>query len=146
MGRGLHYPIAREAALKLKESSYLHAEGYPSGELKHGPNALVSDQTPLVMLATRDTADAGSVERYGKALQLMADMRQQGARILAVANVGATAVAELATAVIWVEETQDELLTMCEIIPLQMLAYHMAVNNGIDVDNPRNLSKAVLTE
>ncbi len=146
VGRGLHYPIAREAALKLKESSYLHAEGYPSGELKHGPNALVSDRTPLVMLATRDTANEGSVERYGKVLQLMADMRQQGARIVAVANAGDAEVEALATEVIWVKETQDELLTICEIVPLQMLAYFMAVNNGIDVDHPRNLSKAVLTE
>jgi glucosamine--fructose-6-phosphate aminotransferase (isomerizing) len=145
-GRGVHYPIAREAALKLKESSYLHAEGYPAGELKHGPNALVSDGTPLVLIATRDTRDTGSVERYGKVLQLMADMREQGARILAVANAGDDAVADLANDVIWVKETQEELLAICEVIPLQLFAYWMAVNNGIDVDHPRNLSKAVLTE
>lgn len=142
----MHYPIAREAALKLKESSYLHAEGYPAGELKHGPNALVSDATPLVLIATRDTSDVGSVERYGKVLQLMADMRDQGAKILAVANVGDDAVAALASDVIWVKETQEELLTICEIIPLQFFAYYMAVHHGIDVDHPRNLSKAVLTE
>ena len=146
LGRGIHYPIAREAALKLKESSYLHAEGYPSGELKHGPNALVSDETPLVMLATYDSKDEGSMERYAKVLQLMADMQQQGARILAIANTGDKAVASLANDVIWVRETQEELLTICEIIPLQLFAYHVAINNGIDVDNPRNLSKAVLVE
>src|SRR5271156_5454690 len=86
LGRGLHYAIAREGALKLKESAYLHAEGYPSGELKHGPNALVAEGTPLVMLATVDRADASSVERYEKVVQLMRDMRDQGANMLAIAN------------------------------------------------------------
>ena len=146
LGRGVHYPIAREGALKLKESSYLHAEGYPSGELKHGPNALVSDQTPLVMLATVDRNDAESVERYERVVQLMRDMRTQGARIVAVANTGDATVAELADSVVGVDEASEPLLTICEVIPLQMLAYFMAVNNGIDVDHPRNLSKAVLAE
>lgn len=146
LGRGVHYPIAREGALKLKESSYLHAEGYPSGELKHGPNALVSDQTPLVMLATVDRADPESVERYERVVQLMRDMREQGARILAIANVADAAIAELADSVVEVEEAGEPLLTICEVIPLQLLAYFMAVNNGIDVDHPRNLSKAVLAE
>ena len=146
LGRGVHYPIAREGALKLKESSYLHAEGYPSGELKHGPNALVSDATPLVMLATSDTHDPGSLERYEKVLQLMTDMRAQGANILAIANTGDKAVAELATHMIAVEPTSEALLTMTEVIPLQLLSYFMAVNHGIDVDHPRNLSKAVLAE
>lgn len=146
LGRGVHYPIAREGALKLKESSYLHAEGYPSGELKHGPNALVSDQTPLVMLATVDRKDPESVERYDRVLQLMRDMRQQGANILAVANTGDAAVAEIATAVVEVEEVSEPLLTICEVIPLQFLAYFIAIGNGIDVDHPRNLSKAVLAE
>lgn len=146
LGRGVHYPIAREGALKLKESSYLHAEGYPSGELKHGPNALVSESTPLVMLATVDRSDAASVERYGKVLQLMATMREQGADILAVSNTGDDAVAALATHRIEVEEASEPLLAMTEVIPLQMLSYFMAVNRGIDVDHPRNLSKAVLAE
>ncbi len=146
LGRGVHYPIAREGALKLKESSYLHAEGYPSGELKHGPNALVSDQTPLVMLATVDHSDAESVERYDRVVHLMRDMREQGARIIAIANVGDTVVQGLASDVVAVEEASDPLLTICEVIPLQLLAYFMAINNGIDVDHPRNLSKAVLAE
>jgi len=146
LGRGLHYPIAREGALKLKESAYLHAEGYPSGELKHGPNALVAEGTPLVMIATVDRADAASVQRYEKVLQLMADMREQGASILAIANLGDNAVANLATHTVYVEETREALLALCEVVPLQLLSYRMAVNNGIDVDHPRNLTKAVLAE
>jgi glucosamine--fructose-6-phosphate aminotransferase (isomerizing) len=146
LGRGLHYPIAREGALKLKESAYLHAEGYPSGELKHGPNALVAEGTPLVMIATVDRTDTGSVQRYEKVLQLMADMREQGASILAIANLGDNAVANLATHTVYVEETREALLALCEVVPLQLLSYRMAVNNGIDVDHPRNLTKAVLAE
>jgi glutamine---fructose-6-phosphate transaminase (isomerizing) len=146
LGRGVHYPIAREGALKLKESAYLHAEGYPSGELKHGPNALVSEETPLVMVATVDRRDAESVQRYERVLQLMRDMREQGADILAVANTGDKAVEGLAAHVIPVEEMREALLPICEVIPLQLLSYFMAINNGIDVDNPRNLTKAVLAE
>jgi glucosamine--fructose-6-phosphate aminotransferase (isomerizing) len=146
LGRGVHYPIAREGALKLKESAYLHAEGYPSGELKHGPNALVSDGTPLVMIATVDRSDPGSVERYEKVLQLMEDMRTQGANILAIANTGDQRVATLATHVLDVHETREALLPICEVVPLQMFSYFMAINNGIDVDHPRNLVKAVVEE
>ncbi|HEY0263822.1 MAG TPA: SIS domain-containing protein [Granulicella sp.] len=146
LGRGVHYPIAREGALKLKESSYLHAEGYPSGELKHGPNALVSEGTPLVMLATVDRADADSVQRYEKVVQLMRDMRAQGANILAIANTSDDEVASLATAIITVEPARESLLTICEIVPLQLFAYFVAVQNGIDVDHPRNLVKAVVQE
>jgi glucosamine--fructose-6-phosphate aminotransferase (isomerizing) len=146
LGRGVHYPIAREGALKLKESAYLHAEGYPSGELKHGPNALVSEATPLVMIATVDRNDSESVQRYEKIVQLMRDMREQGANILAIANTGDEVVAELATNVVFVEPAREALLPMLEVITLQLLAYFMAINNGIDVDHPRNLTKAVLAE
>ena len=146
LGRGVHYAIAREGALKLKESAYLHAEGYPSGELKHGPNALVSEGTPLVMIATVDRADGGSVLRYEKIVQLMRDMRAQGANILAVANTGDRDVAELASHFIEIDEAPEAMLTISEVIPLQMLSYFMAINNGIDVDSPRNLTKAVLVE
>ena len=146
LGRGVHNSIAREGALKLKESAYLHAEGYPSGELKHGPNALVGEETPLVMIATVDHADTDSVLRYEKVLQLMRDMREQGAKILAIANTGDTAVGELATNVIFVDEASEALLPIFEVIPLQLFSYFMAVNNGIDVDNPRNLTKAVLVD
>jgi glucosamine--fructose-6-phosphate aminotransferase (isomerizing) len=146
LGRGVHNPIAREGALKLKESAYLHAEGYPSGELKHGPNALVGEETPLVMIATVDRADADSVLRYEKVLQLMRDMREQGAKILAIANTGDDAIAGLATHVIFVEEASEALLPLFEVIPLQLFSYFMAIKNGIDVDNPRNLTKAVLVD
>jgi glutamine---fructose-6-phosphate transaminase (isomerizing) len=146
LGRGLHYAIAREGALKLKESAYLHAEGYPSGELKHGPNALVAEGTPLVMIATVDRADVDSVQRYEKVLQLIHDMREQGANILAIANTGDQAVGALASHTVYVEERREALLAICEVIPLQLLAYWMAINNGIDVDHPRNLTKAVLSE
>ena len=146
LGRGVHYSIAREGALKLKESAYLHAEGYPSGELKHGPNALVAEGTPLVMIATVDRSDADSVQRYEKVLQLMHDMRQQGASILAIANTGDDAVSSLASHTVFVEERREALLAISEVIPLQLLSYWMAINNGIDVDHPRNLTKAVLAE
>jgi glucosamine--fructose-6-phosphate aminotransferase (isomerizing) len=146
LGRGVHYPIAREGALKLKESAYLHAEGYPSGELKHGPNALVVEGTPLVMLATVDRSDADSVLRYEKVVQLMRDMRDQGASILAIANAGDGLVAELADHAVFVDAVREPLMAISEVIPLQLLSYWMAINNGIDVDHPRNLTKAVLSE
>ncbi len=146
LGRGLNYPIAREGALKLKESAYLHAEGYPAGELKHGPNALVAEGTPLVMLATVDPATPESVERYEKVVQLMRDMRAQGASILALANRGDRTVASLATHTVEVEAMREELLALCAVIPLQLFAYWTAVHLGIDVDHPRNLTKAVLAE
>ena len=146
LGRGVHYPIAREGALKLKESAYLHAEGYPSGELKHGPNALVSEEIPLVMLATVDRNDSESVERYEKVVHLMRDMREQGANILAVANEGDEMVASLATHMIAVKPARESSLAICEIVPLQMFAYFMAISLGIDVDHPRNLVKAVVQE
>ena len=146
LGRGIHYPIAREGALKLKESAYLHAEGYPSGELKHGPNALVAEGTPLVMIATVDHSDPDSIQRYEKVVQLMRDMREQNASILAIANTGDEIVAEIADHVVYVVEMREPLLAICETIPLQLLSYWMAINNGIDVDHPRNLTKAVLAE
>jgi glucosamine--fructose-6-phosphate aminotransferase (isomerizing) len=98
------------------------------------------------MLATVDRKDAGSVERYERVVQLMRDMKEQGARILAVANTGDATVAGLASHTLYVDETSEALLTICEVIPLQLFSYFMAVNNGIDVDHPRNLSKAVLAE
>ena len=146
LGRGVHYAIAREGALKLKESAYMHAEGYPSGELKHGPNAIVGEDTPLVMIITVDRSRQDSVERYEKNLQLLQDMRTQGAKILAIANTGDEAVAALASHTIYVEELAEDLLPIEEVIPLQLFAYFMAINAGIDVDRPRNLTKAVLSE
>lgn len=146
LGRGIHYAIAREGALKMKESSYIHAEGYPAGELKHGPNALVSDLVPLVVLATRDPGDAGSDLRYRKTLQLLRDLREQGASLLVLANEGDDEAASLATDTIVVPAASEYLLPMLEVVPLQILAHHCARNRGIDVDRPRNLVKAVVQE
>ena len=146
LGRGPHYPIAREGALKLKESAYLHAEGYPSGELKHGPNALVDSRTPLVMLATVDPSSQESVARYEKVLQLLRDMRSQGATILALATTGDTEVPRLANHTLFIDPAPEPLLVIAETIPLQLFAYCMAIHLGIDVDHPRNLTKAVLAE
>ena len=144
LGRGIHYAIAREGALKLKEASYVHAEGYPSGELKHGPNALVSDQVPLVILATVDRRLAASVERYEKTLQLLRDMKAQGARVVALANTGDNEVAGLVSDCIEVQAAPEHLQPIPEVIPLQFFAYFMALEHGVDVDRPRNLSKAVV--
>ncbi len=146
LGRGIHYPIALEGALKLKESAYIHAEGYPSGELKHGPNALVAEGTPLIMIATVNSADPDSVLRYEKVVRLMRDMRDQGATIIAIANTGDETVAELAGHVLFVDEAREALMAIAEVITLQLFAYWVAIDQGVDVDNPRNLTKAVLAE
>ena len=144
LGRGIHYAIAREGALKLKEASYVHAEGYPVGELKHGPNALVSDSVPLVVLATVDHGLEASVVRYEKTLQLLADMKQQGAKVIALANEGDIEVAALATDCVAIPGASEYLLPLLEVVPLQFFAYFMALEHGVDVDRPRNLSKAVV--
>ena len=144
LGRGIHYAIAREGALKLKEASYVPAEGYPAGELKHGPNALVSDRVPLVVLATFAPALEASVLRYEKTLQLLGDMKAQGARVIALAGSGDTEVPTLAADCIFVPQASEYLLPILEVVPLQLFAYFMAVERGVDVDRPRNLSKAVI--
>jgi glutamine---fructose-6-phosphate transaminase (isomerizing) len=144
LGRGIHYAIAREGALKLKEASYVHAEGYPVGELKHGPNALVSDRVPLVVLATVDRKLAASIRRYEKTLQLLADMKAQGARVIALANESDQDVPTLVTDCIPVPEASEFLLPILEVVPLQLFAYFMALEHGVDVDRPRNLAKAVV--
>ncbi len=144
LGRGIHYAIAREGALKLKEASYVHAEGYPVGELKHGPNALVSDSVPLVVLATVDRALEASVLRYQKTLQLLAEMKVQGARIIALANADDAQVPALVSDCITIPPASEYLLPILEVVPLQFFAYFMALEHGVDVDRPRNLSKAVV--
>jgi glucosamine--fructose-6-phosphate aminotransferase (isomerizing) len=146
LGRGVHYAIAREGALKLKESAYLNAEGYPAGELKHGPNALVSKNAPLIMIATADAKDPDSILRYSKVLQLMKDMRAQGARIIALATEGDQEVSQYSDSCLYIPASNDLLSTVLEVVPLQLLAYSMAISQGIDVDSPRNLVKAVVAE
>jgi glucosamine--fructose-6-phosphate aminotransferase (isomerizing) len=144
LGRGIHYAIAREGALKMKESSYVHAEGYPTGELKHGPNALVGEQTPLVAIATVDVANEDSVSRYEKTLQLLEDMKKQGARVIALCNTGDDKVPALVTDAVEVAPASEYLLPIEEVVPLQLFSYFMALEHGVDVDKPRNLSKAVI--
>jgi glucosamine--fructose-6-phosphate aminotransferase (isomerizing) len=144
LGRGIHYAIAREGALKLKEASYVHAEGYPTGELKHGPNALVSDRVPLVVLATVDYAMEASILRYDKTLQLLRDMKAQGASVIALANAGDQEVAGLVSDCVFVEPAAEHFLPISEVVPLQLFSYYMALEHGVDVDRPRNLSKAVV--
>jgi glucosamine--fructose-6-phosphate aminotransferase (isomerizing) len=146
LGRGAHYAIAREGALKLKESAYLNAEGYPAGELKHGPNALVSKDAPLIMIATADANDPDSLLRYTKVLQLMKEMREQGARIIALATEGDRDVPLYSDSCLFIPPSNDLLSTILEVVPLQLLAYTLAISRGIDVDRPRNLVKAVVEE
>lgn len=144
LARGVHYAIAREGALKMKETAYVESEGYPTGELKHGPNALVSEEVPLVMLAAVDRSVEGSVERYEKSVQLLKDLKAQGARVLAIANTGDEEVPALASDCVFVEPASEHLLPLEEIVPLQLFGYFMALERGVDVDRPRNLKKAVI--
>ena len=146
LGRGVHYAIAREGALKLKESAYIQAEGYPTGELKHGPNALVNPQTPLIALATRDPHAPDSLLRYEKTVNLLTDMKQQGAEVVAIVSEGDTRIPQLVQHTIHVPHAIEYVSPLYEVVPLQLLAYFMAIGRGIDVDNPRNLVKAVVRE
>jgi len=146
LGRGVHYAIAREGALKLKEISYVQAEGFPAGELRHGPNALVDDKLPIVALATRDESDPDSMLRYQKTLGVLEYIQSRGGKSLVIASEGDAEVSRFADAVILVPKAPELLLPILEVVPLQLFAYHFAVLNGADVDNPRNLVKAVTTE
>jgi glucosamine--fructose-6-phosphate aminotransferase (isomerizing) len=146
LGRAVHYSIAREGALKLKESAYVQAEGLPAGELKHGPNALVSPEAPLVILATRDRNDPDSTLRYEKTLQLMRDMHAQGAEMVVIHVDGDDEPAALSHASVAIPAVDEFLLPMLEVVPLQMIAYCIAVQRGVNVDAPRNLVKAVTRE
>ncbi len=146
LGRGVHYAIAREGALKLKETSYAHAEGYPAGELKHGPNALVDEKLPVVVLATCDERDPDSLLRYRRTLEVMKEVKSRHGRIVTVATEGDQEVASVADDVFYVPAAPELLLPIVEVIPLQLFAYHVATKKGYNVDRPRNLVKAVVTE
>jgi glucosamine--fructose-6-phosphate aminotransferase (isomerizing) len=146
LGRAIHYPVAMDGALKLKEVSYIHAEGYPTGEAKHGPNALIDFRLPLVIIATRDRNDAGSVVRYEKNLSNIEGFKKQGATVIALATDGDTTVPQLANHTIFIPETPELLSPILEIVPLQLFAYYVAAKRGLDVDRPRNLVKAVTLE
>ncbi len=146
LGRGIHFPIALEGALKLKEISYIHAEGYPAGEMKHGPNALIDEHLPAVILATRDPNDDASRILYEKTLSNIQEVKAREGIVVAVACEGDEEVAKLADHVIRIGATHDLLLPILEVVPLQLLAYHIAVRRGCDVDQPRNLAKSVTVE
>jgi glucosamine--fructose-6-phosphate aminotransferase (isomerizing) len=146
LGRGVHYAIAREGALKLKEISYAHAEGYPAGELKHGPNALVDEHLPVVVLATCDHRDPDSVLRYRRTLDVMKEVKSRKGHVIAVASEGDEEVGEVADDVVPAPPAPELLLPIIEVVPLQLFAYHIATKKGYDVDRPRNLVKAVVTE
>ncbi len=146
LGRAIHYPIAMDGALKLKEVSLIHAEGYPTGEAKHGPNALIDYRLPLVIIATCDSGDAASVLRYEKTISNMEGFKKQGGTIIAIATVGDRTVPQLANNTIFVPEAPELLSPILEIVPLQLFAYYVATKRGLDVDRPRNLVKAVTLE
>jgi len=146
LGRGIHFPIALEGALKLKEISYIHAEGYPAGEMKHGPNALIDETLPVVVLATCDKNDPASVLRYEKTLSNLQEVTARAGRVIAIATEGDTTISSLVEHVIFIPEAPEMLVPLIEIVPLQLLSYSIAVRRGCDVDQPRNLAKSVTVE
>jgi glucosamine--fructose-6-phosphate aminotransferase (isomerizing) len=146
LGRGIHYPIALEGALKLKEISYIHAEGYPAGEMKHGPNALIDETLPVVCIATKDPADPTSVLKYEKTLSNIQEVTARSGRVIAIAIEGDRQIASQVEHTIYIPPAPELLLPILEVVPLQLLAYHIAVRRGCDVDQPRNLAKSVTVE
>jgi glucosamine--fructose-6-phosphate aminotransferase (isomerizing) len=146
LGRGIHFPIALEGALKLKEISYIHAEGYPAGEMKHGPNALIDETLPVVVLGTKDDANPDSVLRYEKTLSNIQEVTARAGKVIAVATEGDTHIGQLVEHVIFIPHAPELLLPVLEVVPLQLLAYYIAVRRGCDVDQPRNLAKSVTVE
>src|SRR5271157_810671 len=146
LGRGIHYPIALEGALKLKEISYIHAEGYPSGEMKHGPNALIDENLPVVVLATRDESDPASMTLYEKSVSNIKEVKARDGIVISIVTQGDRLAREASDHLIELPPTSDLLSVLLEIVPLQLLAYHIAVRRGCDVDQPRNLAKSVTVE
>ena len=146
LGRGIHYPIALEGALKLKEISYIHAEGYPAGEMKHGPNALIDENLPVVIIATRDVNSPASMTRYEKTISNLQEVKARSGIVIALATDGDEEIASHADHVLYIPPAPEELSAILEIVPLQLLAYHIAVRRGCDVDQPRNLAKSVTVE
>src|ERR1044071_5400175 len=126
LGRGIHYPIALEGALKLKEISYIHAEGYPAGEMKHGPNALIDENLPVVMVATKDANDPNSVLRYEKTMSNVKEVKARGGKVIAVATEGDEEIKESVDHVLYIPHAPELLLPILEVVPLQLLAYHIA--------------------
>ncbi len=139
LGRGINFPVALEGALKLKEISYIHAEGYPAAEMKHGPIALIDENMPVVVIALKDPV-------YDKVMSNIAEVRARNGQVIAIATEGDTEIADRANHVIYIPHTNRLLTPLLSIIPLQLLAYHIAVMRGCHVDQPRNLAKSVTVE
>jgi glucosamine--fructose-6-phosphate aminotransferase (isomerizing) len=146
LGRGIHYPIALEGALKLKEISYIHAEGYPAGEMKHGPIALIDEEMPVVVIATRERGNEASELGYEKVLSNIQEVKARSGIVIGIVTEGDSDVRDSADHVIEVPPAPEILAPILEVIPLQLLAYHIAVRRGCDVDQPRNLAKSVTVE
>jgi len=139
LGRGYNFPVALEGALKLKEISYIHAEGYPAAEMKHGPIALIDEEMPVVVIATRDSS-------YEKIVSNVQEVKARKGRVIAIVSKGDELIPEMADFTIEVPETHEALMPMVAVIPLQLLSYHIAVMRGCNVDQPRNLAKSVTVE
>jgi glutamine---fructose-6-phosphate transaminase (isomerizing) len=137
---------ALEGALKLKEISYIHAEGYPAGEMKHGPNALIDENLPVVVLATQDRTSQASCQLYEKTLSNIQEVKAREGKVVAIVTEGDREVRKVVDDVIEIPATPELLAPILEIVPLQLLAYHIAVRRGCDVDQPRNLAKSVTVE
>jgi glutamine---fructose-6-phosphate transaminase (isomerizing) len=146
LGRGIHYPIALEGALKLKEISYIHAEGYPAGEMKHGPNALIDENLPVVVLATRDETDPDSMTRYEKSVSNIQEVKARDGIVISIVTENDRLARSVSDHIIELPPAPELLAPLLEIVPLQLLAYHIAVRRGCDVDQPRNLAKSVTVE
>jgi len=146
LGRGINFPVALEGALKLKEISYIHAEGYPAGEMKHGPNALIDERLPVVVVNTREEGNRASELRYEKTHSNIVEVKAREGVVLSILNEGDTMSSVVSDHVIEIPEASDLLSPILAVIPLQLLAYHIAVRRGCDVDQPRNLAKSVTVE
>ena len=139
LGRGYNFPVALEGALKLKEISYIHAEGYPAAEMKHGPIALIDENMPMVVIATRDSS-------YEKVVSNIQEVKARKGRIIAIVSEGDSVIPAMAEYVIEVPHTSEVLMPLVSVVPLQLLSYHIAVLRGCNVDQPRNLAKSVTVE
>jgi glucosamine--fructose-6-phosphate aminotransferase (isomerizing) len=146
LGRGINFPIALEGALKLKEISYIHAEGYPAGEMKHGPNALIDERLPVVVLNPREAGNFASELRYEKTHSNIVEVKARDGIVISVLTEGDEMSSKVSNHVIEIPESSDLLAAILAIVPLQLLAYHIAVRLGCDVDQPRNLAKSVTVE
>jgi glucosamine--fructose-6-phosphate aminotransferase (isomerizing) len=146
LGRGINFPVALEGALKLKEISYIHAEGYPAGEMKHGPNALIDERLPVMFINTREDGNRSSELRYEKTHSNIVEVKAREGIVISVLTEGDTMSSVVSDYVINIPPASDLLGPILSIIPLQLLAYHIAVRRGCDVDQPRNLAKSVTVE